>query len=203
MDASLYIAFVITSFVLIVVPGPNVLVIISTSIIHGTKRGLQTVAGTSAAMLIQLSISAISTVWFVNYLTEGFYIIKACGVVYLLYLAFIHLKRAVQNSDCAEVTASGRFNRGFWVSLTNPKTILFFSAFIPQFVSSTSNYGDQILLLSMTFFVLAVVLDSGYALLAAKLQPLFKSKGMQTQNSFSGILYFCAGIWLAIVNRNS
>lgn len=121
--------FILVSVGIIIVPGPNVLVIVSTCISHGRSRGLQTVAGTSAAMLVQLLISAFGTSWFISQLAFGFLWLKWIGVAYLCYLGVNHLINAVKKTDAQEVTGLGSFQRGFWVSLTNPKTILFFSAF--------------------------------------------------------------------------
>lgn len=81
MDSLLFFTFIITSVALIVIPGPNVLVVVSTSISFGTKRGIQTVLGTSSAMIVQLLIAAISTTWFVNSVSEGFEWIRWLGIV--------------------------------------------------------------------------------------------------------------------------
>jgi len=190
-------AFSLVSIAIIVVPGPNVLIVVSTSISHGTLRGLQTVAGTSAAMVIQLLIAALGTAWLVAALTEGFFWLKWVGVVYLLYLGITHLICAsgkFQN----KLPALGSFQHGFWVSLTNPKTILFFSAFFPQFTVSSQPYLPQIALLSVIFWLLAIVLDSSYALLSHKLGTLLKSKSLSKhQNRASGFLYLGAGATLA------
>lgn len=76
---------------IIIIPGPNVLVVISTSLAYGRARGLQTVAGTSAAMLVQLFIAALGTAWFVSALASGFLWLKWLGVGYLFYLGIRHL----------------------------------------------------------------------------------------------------------------
>ena len=148
MDTTLYLTFLAVSFGLIIIPGPNVLVIVSTSITHGTKRGLQTVAGTSLAMAVQLLIVTVGTTWFVHLISNGLYYIKWVGVIYLLYLGVNHLKAINNKQHIPKVTASSTFARGFLISLTNPKTILFFSAFLPQFVSSIENYHFQYSFLS-------------------------------------------------------
>ena len=84
------------------------------------------------------------------------------------------------------------------MSLTNPKTILFFSAFLPQFASSGSSYHLQIALLSLIFWLLAIALDSSYAVLSDKLSSLLKSKELANyQNGASGVLYIGAGTVLA------
>ena len=141
-------AFILVSMGIIIIPGPNVLVVVSTSLAYGRARGLQTVAGTSAAMLVQ------------------------------------------------SVFAS--FQRGFLVSLTNPKTIIFFSAFLPQFTSSAEAYLPQIALLSAIFWALAVILDSGYALLAHRMSSLLRSRNLaRYQHGLSALLYIGAGSALA------
>jgi homoserine/homoserine lactone efflux protein len=204
MDATLLISFVLVSVALIVVPGPNVLVIVSTSLAHGKTRGLQTVAGTTLAMALQLVVVAISTTWFVQLLTEGFSYLKWIGVLYLIYLASVHIRQALlaRETNPINITAQATFARGFLVSATNPKTILFFSAFLPQFIDSSENYVQQISLLSLTFLSLAAALDSCYALLSARLQPLLLSRNMsRMQNGLSGLLYIGASAWLAVTRR--
>ena len=190
-------AFILISFGIIIIPGPNVLVIVSTSIAHGKVRGLQTVAGTSTAMLIQLGIAAFGTSWFVSALANGFVWLKWLGVTYLIYLGVNHLL-AIRNTANTQISAVGTFRRGFWVSLTNPKTILFFSAFLPQFTSPAISYQLQIAELSLIFWFLAVALDSGYALLAYKLSSILKIKNLDKfKNGASGALYLGASAVLA------
>ena len=203
MDSTLFVTFLIVSFVLIVVPGPNVLVIVSTSLINGRVRGLQTVAGTSVAMAIQLFVAAIATTSFTQLLTEGFEILKWLGAVYLIYLGVAQVKCALSGAVSTKSgSASATFARGFWVSITNPKTIVFFSAFLPQFISSAGSYLTQIMLLSTAFLMLAVVLDSCYALLASKLGPLLEKHFMpKIQHGVSGVLFLAAGAWLATSRR--
>ena len=203
MDSTLFISFLIVSITLIVVPGPNVLVIVSTSIAHGKSRGLQTVAGTTLAMALQLIIAAVGTAGVVRFLTEGFLYLKWLGVAYLLYLAIHHLKGAFINQDTViKITASGSFTRGFFISLTNPKTILFFSAFLPQFVTSTGSYIQQISLLSSIFLLLAALLDSCYAIISARLQSLLLRNNItRLQHGLTGVLFLGASAWLASSRR--
>lgn len=204
MDSSLYISFLLASVVLILIPGPNVLVIISTSAAHGSQRGLQTVLGTSSAMVIQLFIAAIGTAWFVETLSEGLQWLKYLGITYLLYLGGTHFYKMLRpDATPNSISASGSFSRGFLVSLTNPKTIFFFGAFLPQFVSTGHDYEMQIVMLSITFLILACLLDSLYALLAGKLQPLMHNQNLtRIQNGLSGTLFISAGVWLAIMRKN-
>jgi len=190
--------FVLVSAGIIIIPGPNLLVIISTSISHGKARGLQTVAGTTCAMILQLFIAAIGTAWLVSALSSGFLWLKWLGVSYLIYLGVAHFFAASLRSKVRRTpSATGSFQKGFWVSLTNPKTILFFSAFLPQFVSGSGSYLAEITLLSIIFLMLAVILDSGYAILSGKISTrLSNPVAARFQNLFSGVMFLGAGVLL-------
>jgi homoserine/homoserine lactone efflux protein len=191
--------FILVSAGIIVILGPNVLIIISTSITHGRVRGLQTVAGTSTAMAIQLLIAALGTSYLVSNLATGFLWLKWLGAAYLMYLGIKHLFLAFRRQQSApQVSAMGSFQRGFWVSLTNPKTILFFGAFLPQFTVLSSSYESQIALLSLVFLGLAVLFDSAYAILSSRLAALTSSQSLaKYQNGISGVLYCAASSLLA------
>ncbi|MES3008968.1 MAG: LysE family translocator [Pseudomonadota bacterium] len=199
--------FVLLSAGLITMPGPNVLAIVSTSIAYGKVRGLQTVVGTSLAMLVQLAIAAVGTAWFVEALSSGFMVLKWLGVTWLLFLGLRHLRDAFKQRKVPPLSALGSVQRGFWISLTNPKTILFFSAFLPQFVSPESAYLPQVLFLSALFWGIAVLSDSAYALLgsglARRLQTGYfaRSRFGRVQGAVTGVLYIGAGVTLAAVNQ--
>ncbi|MEX0738323.1 MAG: LysE family translocator [Pseudohongiella sp.] len=196
------ILFLVLAFGLIIIPGPNVIVIVTTSIVHGKARGLQTVAGTSCAMIVQLLVAAVGTAWFVAALSEGLRWLKWLGVAYLFYLGIKQIRASIKGTAQGPLSAAGSFQRGFWVSLTNPKTILFFGAFLPQFVSGQENYFASIALLSAIFWLMAVVLDSAYALLSGALAPVLRS-GRQNRliGIFSGGLFMSASVALAAVGR--
>lgn len=203
LEPAYYISFILISIPFIISPGPNVVVIISTSLSAGSKRGLQTVAGAWLAMIIQLFIAAAGTGWLLSVLAEGLMWIKWGGVAYLVYLGITSLYRFTTSDGGTEVNATGSFQRGFYVSLTNPKTILFFSAFLPQFVTDSSFYAQQITILSVTFLVLALILDSCYALLAGRLRWMLARKDFnKLQNGISGTLYLLASGLLARTSTN-
>jgi len=189
--------FILVSMGVLIVPGPTVLVVVSTSISHGKQRGLQTVAGSSLAMVIQLFVAALGTSWLVNSLASGFFWLKWLGVCYLVFLGIQLILNSGKESN-SSISAKGSFHRGFWVALTNPKTILFFSAFLPQFAVQSSSYATEIFTLSAVFWALAITLDSGYVLLASRLSPMLQSKGLSSyQGKISGTIYLGAGAALA------
>lgn len=170
-------AFALIAFGVIAIPGPNVLVVASTSVTSGKVRGLQTATGTSTAMIIHLLIAAPGLSWLVTQLSAGFHWLKWIGIAYLVFLAVTGLV-ALRKHGTARVSAAGSFRRGFWIALSNPKTILFFCAFAPQFINSTDGYYGQIALLSVTFWLLVVIRDTGYALLAHTITSFIKSRNV-------------------------
>lgn len=203
MESTVYLSFVLLAFLVIIIPGPNVFVVVATSVQQGRVRGLQAVAGTSQAMCIQLLLAAISTSWFVHALSNGFYFLKWAGVAYFVYLGIRHIKLALSDQAVAAISATTSFTRGFIVSLSNPKTILFFSAFFPQFVDPAGDFIMQTTLLSVTFLLMALILDSCYAILSACFQPYLQHRRtIKMQNAFSGGLFLLAGTWLSFIRRS-
>lgn len=184
-------------------PGPNVLVVVSASMSEGKSKGFQTVFGISIAMALQLAIATIGSSWFVNALAQGFQWLKWLGVAYLLYLS-IHHFRAVfsEHREVMESSSIGLFRRGFFVSLTNPKTILFFGAFLPQFTTLDSSFLLQIALLSVTFWLLALAVNIGYTLLSSTLAIYLSSARLiKVKHGISGALYLGSGAVLATIKR--
>lgn len=203
MELSTYLTFIVISLGFIALPGPNVLVIVSTSLSEGRIKGFQTVFGIGVAMVFQLSLAILGTSWFVYTLAQGFQWLKWCGVAYLIYLGVKHLRTAVSNQQPIEKsTTVGSFGRGFFVSLTNPKTILFFGAFLPQFALGGSLFLIQLIILSVTFWLLALGVNIGYTVLASKFAITLSSKKLsKIKHGTSGVLYLGAGTVLASIKR--
>ena len=200
----IYLAFVLVSAGIIVMPGPNVLLIMATSVSHGYRRGLHTVAGTSAAMALQLVAATAMTASLAALMASWFSLIKWLGVAYLVYLGIRHMQAALYPAPRSrQVSGSGTFWRGFMVSLTNPKTILFFGAFLPQFIDPQ---GGAVLVqtaaLSATFLCLAVVLDSCYALAAGALRHVAGDPRLaRWRDGATSFLFIGAGLGLALTRR--
>ncbi|MDB4032327.1 LysE family translocator [Porticoccaceae bacterium] len=203
MEIATYLSFIAISFGFIAAPGPNVLVVISTSLSHGKVKGFMTTIGVSLAMALQLSIAALGTSWLVNTLAQGFHWIKWIGVAYLLYLGVSNIMAAIsKNQIPQEPTDTVSFSRGFFVSLTNPKTIIFFGAFLPQFVSSTDSFKIQIVILSITFWFLAILVNIIYTLISSRISTVIRSNILhKATQGLSGILYLGAGSILAVTKR--
>ncbi len=199
----LYLAFVLATSVLILIPGPNVSLIVANAVAYGTRYGLLTVAGTSAAVLVQLGLTALGMAAVLGALAAWFEWLRWLGVAYLLYLGLRQwLAAPVDLTRTRPQPRSARaiVLRGFAVSLTNPKTLLFYGAFFPQFISIDRPLGPQVALLCATFLVLAAGLDSVWALLAGRARGLLASRG-RLRNRLSGGLLMGAGLGLALARK--
>jgi threonine/homoserine/homoserine lactone efflux protein len=203
MSFELYLAFVAATVVLILIPGPNVALIVANSVAHGTRHGLVTVAGTSAAMVIQLSLTILGLSGFLAILASWFEWLRWLGVAYLVYLGIAALTAPPTDLMTVKPTQSAptrMFLRGFLVSLTNPKTLLFYSAFLPQFISSGADTTAQLMILAATFLAIAVVLDSAWALLASRARRFLSLNGRQ-RNRITGAFFLSAAAGLALARK--
>lgn len=203
MDLSLYLAFVLATAILILIPGPNVSLIVANSVAYGTRYGLLTVAGTSSAVLVQVIITALGMTAVLGTLAYWFEWIRWIGVAYLVYIGIQQWR-----ADPIDLTRTppqpksfrAIYLRGLLVSLSNPKTLLFFGAFFPQFISMDADPQSQIVLLALTFLVIAALLDGAWAVLAGRVRRFLGSRG-RLRNRLSGGLLIGAGLGLALARR--
>jgi homoserine/homoserine lactone efflux protein len=204
MSAEMYLAFVAASAALALLPGPNVAVIVANSLTYGTRYGLLTVAGTSSAQVPQLILTTLGMTAMLSFIAGGFETIRWLGVAYLLYIGVQAFRAPPPRVEQAErptsLQASGIYWRGVIVSLTNPKTLLFFGAFFPQFIDPAQPHMPQLALLSATFLFVGTVIDAGWALAAGHGRALI-ARGGRWFNWLTGGLYLGAGLALALARR--
>lgn len=201
MDPALLLAFAGAVTLLMLLPGPNVALIVANSVAHGARYGFFTVAGTSSAMVLQLAVCAVGLAELLSAAGETFEILRWIGVAYLLWLGIAAWRApAVDLTRTQSQPKSPRaiWLRAFLVSLSNPKTLLFYGAFFPQFIQGDGNLKLQFGVLAATFLVIAVTVDSCWALLASRLRVLLAARG-RLRNRLSGGLFFGAGAALALV----
>ena len=190
-------AFLIASVILAVTPGPGVLYIVTRSLTQGRRFGLASVAGVALGNLgnaVGASIG-LAAVFAVSALS--FTIVKYLGALYLVYLGLRAIRAPRPDREVATLEpASLRriFRDGFIVALLNPKTAIFFAAFLPQFMNAGSPAIVQSLMLGSVFVAIAAVTDTGYALAAGALAPvLTRARGVRavgrylTGGSFIGL----------------
>jgi threonine/homoserine/homoserine lactone efflux protein len=200
IDPSLYAAFIAAVVVLMLIPGPNVAMIVANSVAWGTRYGLLTVAGTVVAMLPQLALTALGMTAILEEAGAWFGWAKWLGVAYLFYLG-VRQWREIP-AELLAIRAqprSGRsiFARGFLVSLTNPKTLMFYSAFLPQFISPSRPIAPQLALLCATCPIVALTIDSLWATVAGRARHVLAAHG-KLRNRVSGGLLMGAGVGLAM-----
>ncbi len=163
-------AFVLASSALIVLPGPNLIYIVTRSMAQGARAGLASAAGVETATLVYVSASALGVSALIARSDWAFAALRYAGAAYLVYLAVETLRRP-PTIAIAAATPTRPLRRvyldGAIVNLLNPKVMLFFLAFLPQFVSPgvpTDSVRDQLLLFGVVFLALALSLDICYAL---------------------------------------
>jgi homoserine/homoserine lactone efflux protein len=205
MSLELYLAFCLASAVLILIPGPNVALIVANSVAHGPRYGFLTVSGTTSAAVIQLILTILGMTTLLTVMADWFDWLRWAGVVYLVYLGVRAWRASPIDLTKArpEPRSPGNiYLRGFLVSLTNPKTLLFYGAFLPQFVNLQGNVTAQLVLLAITFLVIALTLDCAWALLAGRFRAALAVNG-KIRNRLTGSLLIGAGVGLAFAHRTT
>jgi homoserine/homoserine lactone efflux protein len=193
-------AFVAAVAVLMLIPGPNVALIVANSLAYGARWGVLTVLATSSASMLQLGLVALGMASLISELGAWFDWIRWAGVVYLVLLG-IQQWRAPP-ADLSAVRPQPRslariFGRAAAVALTNPKTLLFYAAFFPQFVSAKTPAGPQFAVLAGLYLLVALAIDSVWALTAARLRGAFRTRA-RLPNRASGAVLIGAGVGLAV-----
>lgn len=203
MPLPLYLGFITATALLILLPGPNVSLIVANSVAYGTRYGLLTVAGASSAMVIQLGLTALGLTALLGAVAAWFEWLRWAGVIYLVWLG-VRQWRAPPRDLTRQLPQPRSFRsialRGFFVSLTNPKTLLFYSVFFPQFIAPGRPAGPQLALLCVSFLAIAVTLDGGYALIAGRARRVLAMHG-RLRNRLCGGCLIGAGVGLALAHR--
>lgn len=204
IDPYLFLIFIGSTIVLGLIPGPNVGLIVANSIAHGTRYGLASVAGTSSAMMPQLAVTVLGASTLLVIMSSAFEWLRWLGVAYLLYLGIRYLLSKPDNADIELDKKANSYKKVFWggflVSAFNPKTLLFFGAFLPQFISPEGSVTLQLILLSVTFLLVITLVDCAWAILAGRARPYILKFG-RLSNKISGAFFITAGIGLALARR--
>ena len=207
-DTTSLLIFTAASITLAVIPGPAVLFIIARSLEQGRIAGLVSTLGIGLAGIVHVILAALGLSALVLKSALMFNIIKYIGAVYLIYLGIKTLfsKQAVIKDISVEpMKLREMFWQGFIVNLFNPKTAIFFLAFLPQFVNPASgSVTAQFLVLGMIFVLLALTSDSLYALVAGSVKQLLTEtrRVALIQKYFSSTVYIGLGIATGLFSVN-
>jgi threonine/homoserine/homoserine lactone efflux protein len=170
----LFAAFLAASLLLAVTPGPGVLYIVTRSLSQGRRSGLTSVAGVAVGNLGNAIAAAVGLAALLAVSSTAFLLVKYAGAGYLVYLGIQALRRPKPGSEdgSAEARSWKVFRDGFVVALFNPKTALFFAAFLPQFIVAGQTSMLQTVALGSIFVVIAAATDTGYVLLSGALTKM-------------------------------
>ncbi len=199
-DPHLLPAFALAVTVLMLIPGPNVALIVANSLAYGSRWGVLTVCATSAAGIAQLFLVALGMASVLSELGGWFEWVRWAGVLYLVLLGVQQWRAPPpQLGDVRPQprSVSRIFGRAAIVSVTNPKTLLFYAAFFPQFLSPDRPAGPQLMVLAALYLVISVVVDCGWALAAARVRRALGTR-LRFANRVSGTVLVGAGVGLAL-----
>lgn len=195
-------AFISASLLLAITPGPGVLYIVTRSLVQGRRAGLASVAGVALGNLANAIGAALGLAALFAVSSTAFLIIKYLGAAYLVYLGIKTLRGAAgqPRPQTPDVRKSHVFRDGLWVALLNPKTTLFYAAFLPQFMDAGADPILQGISLGVLFVVVAGVTDSIYALAAGSLGPAIGQSGtLRTAGRYlSGAMFIGLGVFAAL-----
>jgi len=200
MSLELYLAYVLTCAVIALIPGPTVTVIVANSLRYGSRAGLLNVAGTQlglALMMLILVVGLSSVIAAMGWLFEW---LRWAGAAYLVWLGYKLLRspEMIYQENTKTIPRGGFLLQGFLVLMANPKALLWFGAFIPQFVDPKGNYAAQIVGLGITAMAVALVSDGAYAVLTGRAGALLSRKRIRLVSRLSGGFLIGGGIWLAL-----
>ena len=209
-DAATLGLFAAAALALLVVPGPSVLYIVARSVEGGRTVGLVSMLGVQAGALVHILFAAVGLSAILASSATAFSVVKWAGAAYLVYLGLRLILSRDEDEAGEDVPAGGEqrlthaFAQGIVVNVFNPKTALFFLAFLPQFVHPSSGAAwAQILVLGLTFITLAVCSDGLYALLSGTAAGWLRRKNegagfRRGQRLFSGGVYVALGLATAV-----
>ncbi len=206
MNPELWIAFAAATVVIIIVPGPVVTLVLANSLSYGTRSALLTVVGAGTAATLQLAVIGLGMTSLIVLLSDWFQWLRWAGVAYLIWLGIQQWRNGKADPTLPAVpTSRGRlYLQGFVVAVTNPKTLLFYAAFLPQFIDPAGQVGLQMAILCTTFLAIALTFDSSYAMLAGRLRPiLLTRRGALWRGRITGTLLVGAGVGLALARKSS
>ncbi|KUO53023.1 MAG: hypothetical protein APF76_12655 [Desulfitibacter sp. BRH_c19] len=209
-DITTLILFAGASLILLITPGPSIIYIITQSIEKGRSAGITAVLGVELGSFIHVIAAAFGISALLMASATAFNIIKFIGAGYLIYLGLCKLLKHEMLEDNDNGIKNNKLSSVFYkailVNLLNPKTALFFLAFLPQFVDvSKGTATTQIMFLGLVFIMLAISTDTLFALLAGSTGKLLKKKTsfLNAQRYITGSIYLALGVATAFTSSDN
>ena len=205
IDPALILPYVAACLLFSIVPGPSVTVVIANSLAGGARAGLLTILGTELSMLSMVVIVAFGLEAVMALVSEAFTIIKLAGAAYLVWIGFKMFTSSGKldlNHAASKKSASSYVLNGALVNWSNPKTLLFLGAFLPQFVDMSRPAFGQIIVLGLIVMAVATVSDCVYAAIAGRARTVLTAARIRLMSRVSGAILMAGGVWLALQKRS-
>lgn len=200
MSLQVYLAYVAACVALAILPGPIVTLVIANGLRYGTRAALTNIAGAQLGLVIIIGIIAVGLTTLMATMGYWFEWVRFAGAAYLVWLGIKVFRSSgeMSSTEAPPPPRGGFFLQGFLVLLSNPKVLVFFGAFIPQFVDMQQDHLPQVIVLGATFTVIAALTDGTYALLAGRAGKLLSARRVRLVSRISGGFMIGGGIWLAL-----
>ena len=195
--------FALAALALLLVPGPAVLYVVAQSAEHGRRAGLVSVAGLHLGTLVHTAAAAAGVSAIVVSSALAFSVVKYAGAAYLVYLGIRRLiaRDPLERPEVRERRLGRLFRDGVVVNVLNPKTALFFLAFLPQFIDPDRTVWTQVVAFGLTFVAIGFVTDGLYAVAAGSFGPLLRRKRRAFRYA-SGTIFVGLGAVAALAKRS-
>ena len=208
MTLTTYLLYVAAVVLLIVTPGPTMLMCMTNAVNHGTRRAMTSVAGAVTAVLGVMLLSAMGLGALLSASETAFTALKVAGAAYLIWLGVKTFRSEVAAINLGDAAPGRRgrsfYAQGFLVGASNPKAILFFAAFFPQFLDPAHPIAPQFAILALTFMAFEFTVLTLCALGVARLAPVLRTSSVvRWINRVSGGLFTLMGGLLLLTRRQA
>jgi len=199
--------FVTASTLLALAPGPDILFVLTQSMVKGSRSGIIIALGLCSGLVFHTTAVALGVAVIFQTSLLAFTLLKFVGASYLLYLAYMAFKDSTKsklNADKAPISLQALYKRGILMNITNPKVSIFFLAFLPQFTNpNMGNVTGQIFILGALFMLCAFIVFALVSLLAGRVGNWFsKTKnGEKILNRIAGTVFTVLAVKLALTSR--
>ena len=208
MSLELWIAYIIATTLILIIPGPTIILVVSQAVTYGRKSVVPLIAGVVLGDFTAMTLSLLGLGAILTASAAAFALFKWIGAIYLLYLGIKLWRTNPENRSMqqgkSDASSRSLLKSSYIVTALNPKGIAFFVAFLPQFINPTRPAFGQILMLGGIFLVLALVNATLYAVFASQLRETIKRTGVRKWfNRCGGTALIGAGIFTAGMQRST
>jgi threonine/homoserine/homoserine lactone efflux protein len=196
--------FIVACFVVTAVPGITVSALVGTTLARGLAAGFWQEAGAQLGRFSVVLVVAVALQLVTGAVSAAFDIIKYTGAAYLIWLGwgYITQRHSIEIAGTAAPPSPVRqIASGFLVVWTNPKAMIFFGAFLPQFVDPRFPAWPQVVVLGLIEMLAAVLTDSGYILVSAYARSAITGSRIEMVNRIAGVILIGAAVWLALQHQ--